>query len=93
LFYHVIEDCPILLAKLQDRRGGNKQVQLISGELHGENPRVTIITRGGVVTGEDKVTPGKTTERSGIRRAAEKAHLFDPRRERHTFEEVRKEFV
>ena len=39
------------------------------------------------------VTPGKTTEGSGIRRDAEKAQLFDPRRERHTFEEARKEFV
>jgi hypothetical protein len=39
------------------------------------------------------VTPGKTTEGSGIRRAKNKAHLFDPRRERHTFEEARKEFV
>jgi hypothetical protein len=89
-FDHVIEDCPVLLAKLQERRGGNQQVQLISAEPHGEDPRVIVITRGGIVTGEDRVTPGKTTEGSGIRRAAEKAQLFDPRRERHTFEEARK---
>jgi hypothetical protein len=36
------------------------------------------------------VTPENTTEGSGIRRVAEKAQLFDPRRERHTFEEERK---
>jgi hypothetical protein len=36
------------------------------------------------------VTPGNFVEGSGIRRAAEKAQLFDPRRERHTFEEERK---
>jgi hypothetical protein len=89
-FDHVIEDCPVLLAKLQERRGGNQQVQLISAEPRGEDPRVIVITRGGIVTGEDRVTPGKTAEGSGIRRAAEKAQLFDPRRERHTFEEARK---
>jgi hypothetical protein len=36
------------------------------------------------------VTPGKTTEGSAIKRAAEKAQLLDPRRERNTFEEERK---
>jgi hypothetical protein len=34
-----------------------------------------------------------TAEGSGIRKDAEKAQLFDPRRERHNFEEARKEFV
>jgi hypothetical protein len=89
-FDHVIKDCLVLLAKIQERRGGNQQVQLISAEPRGEDPRVIVITRGGVVTGEDRVTPGNTAEGSGIRRAVEKAQLFDPRRERHTFEEARK---
>jgi hypothetical protein len=39
------------------------------------------------------VTPGKTAEGSGIKRAAKKAQLSDLRRERHTFEEAMKEFV
>jgi hypothetical protein len=39
------------------------------------------------------VTPGKTTDGSGIRRAVEKAQLLDPRREKHTFEEARREFA
>jgi hypothetical protein len=92
-FDHVIEYCPVLLSKLQERRRGNKQVQLISTETHDEDPRVVVITRGGIVTGEDKVTPVKIAEGSGIRRALEKAQLFEPRRERHTFEDKRKEFV
>jgi hypothetical protein len=78
------------LAKLQERRGGNQKVQLISVEPHDKYPRVIVITRGGVVRGEDRVTPGKTVEGSGIRNVVEKAQLFDPRRERHTFEETRK---
>jgi hypothetical protein len=91
-FEHVIEDCLALLAKLQERQGGNQQVQLISAEPRGENPRVVVITRGGVVTREDRVTPGKTTEESRVRRAAEKTQEFDPRKEKQTFEEARKEF-
>jgi len=66
---------------------------LISPEPHGEDPRVIFITRGGAIIGEDRVTPGNTAKGSGIRRAAEKAQLFDLRRERNTFEEARKELV
>jgi hypothetical protein len=93
-FEHVIEECPTLLAKLQERRGPqqNPQVQLIYVEPHGEDPRVVVITRGGVVTGEDRLTQGKTTEDSGIRKAAEKTQTFDAKKERHIFEEARKEF-
>jgi hypothetical protein len=49
----------VLLAKLQERRGPqqNPQVQLIYVEPRGEDPRVIVITRGGVVIGEDRITP------------------------------------
>jgi len=66
---HFIEDYPVLLAKIQERRGGNQQVKLISGEPRGEDPRVVVITRVGIVTGEDRVTPGKIVEGLGIKRA------------------------
>jgi hypothetical protein len=83
-FKHVIEDCPMLLAKLQERRGPqqNPQVQMIYVEPHGEDPRVIVITRGGTVTGEDKMTQGKTTEESGVRKAAEKTQTFDAKKEK-----------
>jgi hypothetical protein len=92
-FDHVIEDCTVLLEKLQERQGGNQQVQLISVEPRGEDPRVTVITRGGTVTGEDKVTPGNTIDGSGIRKYVERTQLVDPRKEKQTFEEERREFV
>jgi hypothetical protein len=93
-FEHVIEECPALLAKLQERRGPQQkpQVQLMYVEPRGEDPRVTIITIGGVVRGEDRLIQGKTTEDSGIRKAAEKTQTFDAKKERHIFEEERKEF-
>jgi hypothetical protein len=89
-FENVIEDYPVLLAKLQKRRGGNQQLKLISEEPCGEDPRVVVITRGGAVTGEDRVTLEKTTEESRVRRVAEKTQVFDPREEKQTFEEARK---
>jgi hypothetical protein len=94
LFEHVIEDCPVLLAKLQERRGPqqNPQVQPIYAEPRREDPRVVVITRGGAVTGEDKMTQGKTTKESGVRKAAEKTQNFDAKEEKKMFEEARKEF-
>jgi hypothetical protein len=79
-----------MLAKLQERRGGNQKVQLISAEPRGVDPRVVVITRGGAATGEGKVTPGKITEELRVRKAAEKTQEFDPKKERQTFEEERK---
>lgn len=57
-FDHVIENCPVLLAKLQERRGPqqNPQVQLIYVETHREDPKVVVITRGCVATEEDRMT-------------------------------------
>jgi hypothetical protein len=56
------------------------------------DPRVIIITRGGIVTGEDRVAPENTTKESGVRKAGENTQVFDSREEKQTFEEARKEF-
>jgi hypothetical protein len=82
----------MLLAKLQERRGGNQQVQLIIAEPRRADPRFIVITRGGTATREDMVTPGKTTKQSGVRKVAKKSQEFDPEREKQTFEEEKKEF-
>jgi hypothetical protein len=93
-FEHVIEECPVLLAKLQERRGPqqNPQVQLIYVEPCGTDPRVIVITRGGAATGEDRTIQRKIAEESGIRKAVEKTQAFDARKERQIFEEARQEF-
>jgi hypothetical protein len=57
---------------------------------HKEYPRVIVITRIGVVKGEDRMNLGKTTEESRIRKAAEKTQTFDAKKERQMFEEARK---
>jgi hypothetical protein len=83
-FEHVIEDCPVMLAKLQERRGPqqNPQVKLIYDVPHGEDPRFIVITRGGIVIGEYIMTQGKNREESGIRKATEKTKTFYAKKEK-----------
>jgi hypothetical protein len=65
---------------------------LIYVEPHGEDPRVTVITRGGVATEEDRATQGRTENDHGVRKATENTPTFDAKKERNIFEEERKEF-
>jgi hypothetical protein len=65
-------------------------VKLIYDEPHGIDPRFILITRGGTVTGEDKVTQEKTTKDSGVRKVVKKTQTFDATKERRTFEDARK---
>jgi hypothetical protein len=53
---------------------------LIYVEPHGEYPRVIVITRGGIVTGEDGLTQGKITEYSSVRKSREKTQTFDAKK-------------
>jgi hypothetical protein len=84
----------LLLAKLQERRGPqqNPQVKLIYVEPRGEDPRVTVITRGGTAIGEDRAAQGKTADDHRVRKATEKTPTFDAKKERQIFEEARKDF-
>jgi hypothetical protein len=84
----------VLLAKIQERRGPQKnpQVQLIYVEPRRVDPRVVVITRGGVTTREDREVQGKTENNYGVRKAIENTPTFDPKKERQIFEEARKEF-
>jgi hypothetical protein len=65
---------------------------LIKVETHGKDPQVVVITRGGATIGDERMTQGKTTKDSRIRKAAEKTQTFDAKKERQIFEESRKEF-
>jgi hypothetical protein len=64
----------VLLVKLQERQRPqqNPQVQLIYVEPCGNDPRVTVITRGGIATGEDREAQGKNRNDHGVRKAEEK---------------------
>jgi hypothetical protein len=89
-FEHVIEYFLALLAKIQERRGGNQQVQLMKAEPCRVYIRFIVITRGGIATGEYRVTLGKTTKHSRIKKVADKTQGFDTKKEKQKFEEARK---
>jgi hypothetical protein len=84
----------VLLAKLQGKRGPqqNPQVQLIYAEPCGEDPRVIVITQGGIAIREDRSTHGRTKNDHGVGKATEETPMFDAKKERQIFEEARKEF-
>jgi hypothetical protein len=71
----------MLLANLQEIRGGNQKVRLNSIEPHGEYSRVIVFTRGGIVIGEHRVTLEKTTEESRVIRVGENTQVFGMREE------------
>jgi hypothetical protein len=62
---------------------------MIYAEPHRTDPRVTVITRGGATTGEDRTTQINITEESGIRKAEDKTQAFDAKKQRQIFEEAR----
>ena len=51
-FDHVIEECPILHAKMQEKRAqmGNQNVQLIGAEDRIPQQKINVVTRSGLVT-------------------------------------------
>ena len=53
---HDIEDCPVLLAKIQEKQQ-IQNVQLIGIEQRTTNPTVNVLTRSGLVTGGQPVKP------------------------------------
>jgi hypothetical protein len=67
-------------------------VQLIYPETHREDPKFIVITRGGVATGQNRMTHGNIVEDSSIKKATEKTQTFDAKKERQIFEESRQEF-
>jgi hypothetical protein len=52
-------------------------VKLIYAKPLRADPRVVVITQGGVATREDRMIQGKIIEDSGIRKDTEKTQAFD----------------
>jgi hypothetical protein len=67
-------------------------VQLIYAEPRGADLKVSIITRGGAATGEDRESHGNNADYHRVRKATENTPTFDAKKERQIFEEERKDF-
>ena len=70
-FNHTIEECPVLLAKIQEKQK-NQNIQFTGVERSPLDPTVNVVTRSGVMTSGQQ---GKSTAKptgSWVRKAEEK---------------------
>ena len=88
---HVIEQCPQLIAKIQEINSGPTQnLQMISVEQR-SSPAINVVTRSGATT---QIQPAeKQPDEAWVRKAAVKVPAFDIERENETFMEAKKDFV
>jgi len=88
---HVIEQCPVLLAKMQEKNATPTQnVQMLSVEKR-PDPVIHVVTRSGVTT--EVQNKGKQVEEPWVRKTPEKIPAFDIAREKGTFMEARNDFA
>ena len=76
---HVIEDCPQLLAKMQERRnqGAQPNIPKIYAEIRTDDLKIQVVTRGGAAIGDNRgdiFAIGVTW----VRKAEPKRPAFDP---------------
>ena len=55
-FDHVIKDCLVLISKMREKKAQQpmQNIQMMREESHEEDHSINIITRSGMVIGEDK---------------------------------------
>ncbi len=87
----VIEKCPQLIAKIQERNPSPTQnVQMITVKKR-PIPALNVVTRSGVTT--QVQNKRKQIEEPWVRKTLEKILAFDVRREKDTFMQARKDFA
>jgi hypothetical protein len=87
---HATKDCPRLIAKWKEKR--NTNVQMVIAEKHNEQPNITVVMRGGTRTGVDLMDQGNRIHQ-WVRKTTEPLPLFDPRKEKETYTQARKEVI
>ncbi len=88
---HVIEQCPQLIAKMQERNATPTQnVQMIAVEKR-PVPALHVVTQSGAMA--QVQNKGKLVEEPWVRKTPEKIPAFDVAREKGTFMEARKDFA
>lgn len=86
-FNQVIEECPVLLAKIQEKQQ-NQNVQFIGVEQWSPDPTMNVVTRSGVVTGGQLVKPSGTW----VQKVEEKQPAIDLSKIKDIFVHTNKEF-
>ena len=77
-FDHVIEECPILMAKMQEKMNQQptQNIHMMTVERRIEEPKINIGNRSGVATGSDKEDEKKESENAWVIKIVEKAPIF-----------------
>lgn len=94
-FNHAIEDCLVLIAKMQENKTQPQQptqnLQMVRVKPREEDSNINIVLRSGITTSADK---GKQLEEEGwVRKTAEKEVDFDLNHAKETFLEAKKYFA
>ena len=90
-FNHAIEECPVLLAKIQEKQQ-NQNVQFIGVEHCPQDPTVNVVTHSGMVTdGQEEKSTVKPT-RAWVRKVEEKQPAIDLHKIKETFVHTSKKF-
>ena len=76
-FEHTIEECPMLLAKMQEKRAQNPNIQLISLEQSNPDQKLNIITRSGLSTEGPQLNNPIQSSDVLVRRPDAKKLVFD----------------
>ena len=88
---HVIEQCPQLIAKIQERNSPPTQnIQLIAMEQR-PVPAINVVTRSGATT--EVQNKEKQLAEAWVRKAPEKIPAFDVEIEKEKFMEAKRDFV
>ena len=78
-FDHVIEECPILEVKMQEKRTqmANQNVQFIGVEDHIPQPNINVVTRSGLATDGAQLSGVKQPTAEWVRKTVDKPPTFD----------------
>ena len=94
-FDHAIEECPVLMAKMQEKKvqpqNPSQNLQMMKVKPHEEDPNVNIVLRSEITTSDDK---GKQPEEGGwVCKAPKKETSFNLEHAKETFMEAKKIFT
>ena len=90
-FNHTIEECSVLLAKIQEKQQ-NQTIQFVGVEHFPLDPTVNVVTRSGVVTGGQQGKSTSKPTRSWVWKAEEKQPAIDLHKIKETFVHTSKKF-
>ena len=90
-FNHTIEECPVLLDKIQEKQQ-NQTIQLIGVEHCPLDPIVNVVTHSGSMTGGQEGNNTVKPTGSWVRKAEEKQLAIDLHKIKETFVHTSKEF-